>query len=975
MKGSSHIAAFAALAVLLVAGIYMATDSGDAADATVDNIKITIFTADSENYYTLAYQEDTIPDAVDVPSIVRDGGLWYKVDRNSAVNGMYMTYGDLIPAIPVSDIRADLTARYGTDFTLVQVSFRISAACNISYNILKDGASQYSQNFAGSTVIGGYDCTSYTYVKVLAVGTDFTPAKIAGTYTLNVKCNGILVGSSNQTVTDKNVSVIGRIVDQSNRPVPYATVYYAMGDGTSSKVNCNANGEYTIPAPKGTYVRITQVERNNYTFGSISVNSGTISGDKVLPDIKSNEMSVPVRIKDVTGTKPVTGVLIEAKWYVQKIDPVSNKNILTKREASSGQYYTDSDGIAYLVCKRPTDVPASDYALYITATDGNFSFECDYPPETEKPAFERFNFTPRDLPGSIISAMGNDFAVLANASSPSYFVELRAQEAFITVSVNGAKVGSVATAPITGVQLEAKWYYQTQNTLSDYSYRTDMPLDFGMVSNGVAFAVGQTDESGHALVAYKVPVWSSSDPKFSAFLYVGYISGGSVFSFNVPINLVGASVPIDEYMDDYPGASVLPSTAVADMGILSEDIAYTVSGTITGPEMPSMISATYNLYGSTMDSLANGKATVTISGTTATFVYTVRAGLSSKIDLASADSGYTFGEQSRYMENSNSNLVFETTITKNAVTPYARTAPIVVKTSTVSGLDVGDTINLSCSVSGKNYLFARTVDSGTALEFSILGFTDYLASNPSVTGSESLYFPAFDGDSLTAARNVVKSLVAFAEQGATEPTIHNIVKAVKIRVYFDTVMTEVTTTSEGVANFTVPEGYPLTYFYYSGTGEFPIGSPTVISGGPFDGKVSIDLSEYIDAEVITTIHITEQAVSYSSLYNTAPATITVLREEVKEHVTGTTVKFQAPSLSGFAFSGWYFGDECLSELSSFNLDIVNEHDGKTITAVYSPLPAKEPEKGIDSMTLMIGMVAIMIAIMCFAYVLLMNRGY
>jgi len=92
-------------------------------------------------------------------------------------------------------------------------------------------------------------------------------------------------------------------------------------------------------------------------------------------------------------------------------------------------------------------------------------------------------------------------------------------------------------------------------------------------------------------------------------------------------------------------------------------------------------------------------------------------------------------------------------------------------------------------------------------------------------------------------------------------------------------------------------------------------------------------------------------------------------------VTGTTVKFQAPSLSGFAFSGWYFGDECLSELSSFNLDIVNDHDGKTITAVYSPLPAKEPEKGIDSMTLMIGMVAIMIAIMCFAYVLLMNRGY
>ena len=975
MRGITIVTLFAVLAIVAVAGLQAAGPSDAAEGDTVDSIKVSVFTSTSDSYYALAYAEDTLPDAVDVPSLVRDGGLWYKVDRNSSSNGMYMTYGDLVPTIPVSDIRADLTARYGSDFTIIQVSFRISASCNISYSILKDGASQTTQSFPGSTVIGGYDCTSYTYAKVFAVGTDFTPATVAGTYTLNVKCNGNLVGSSSETVADRNVTVSGRIVDQSNRPVPYATVYYVLGDGTSSKVNCNVNGEYSIPAPKGTYVRITQVERNNYTFGTISVNSGTLTGNKVLPDIKSNEMSVPVRIKDVTGSKPVAGVLIEAKWYVQSINPVTDKNILTKREASSGQYYTDADGIAYVVCKRPTDVSADDYALYITASDGNFSFECDYPPETEKASSERFNFTPRDLPGSIISAMGNDFAVLANASSPSYFVELRAQESFITVSVNGAKVGSTASAPVNGVQLEAKWYYQTQNTASEYDYRTEMPIEFGAVSNGVAFAVGQTGENGQVLVAYRVPLWSSSDPKYSAFLYVGYLSGGSVFTFNAPINLIGASVPLTEYMENYDGASVLPSTAVADTGILSEDIAYKVTGTITGTDMPSMISATYNLYGSSTDSLANGKATVTISGSTATFVYTVRAGLSSRIDLASADEGYTFGEQSRYMENSNSDLTFGTTITKETAVPYARTVPIIVKTYTVSGLAAGDNISLSCTVSGKNYLFVRTVESGTALEFKILGFTDYLASNPAVTGSESLYFPAFDGDNLPAARKVDMGLVAFADTSSSTPSIYNIVKEVKIRIVYDNVTTEVTTTSEGVASFTVPEGYPLTYYYNSGTGVFPISAPSVISGGPFDGKVSIDLSSYLEPEVTTTIHLKEQAVSYSSLYNTAPATATVLREEVKEHVTGTTVKFQAPSLSGFAFAGWYFGDECLSELPSFSLDIMSEHDGRTITAVYSPLPEEEPEKGIDSMTLMIGMVAIMIAIMCFAYVLLLNRGY
>ena len=131
----------------------------------------------------------------------------------------------------------------------------------------------------------------------------------------------------------------------------------------------------------------------------------------------------------------------------------------------------------------------------------------------------------------------------------------------------------------------------------------------------------------------------------------------------------------------------------------------------------------------------------------------------------------------------------------------------------------------------------------------------------------------------------------------------------------------------------------------------------------------------IDADVPVDVTVTEEQIVLSSLYNTAEPTSKVLRSATVVYSSGSTVNLTAPSLEGFIFSGWYFGNECLSEKAALSLTVEEKYDGGKISAVYAPAPYVEPEKGIDPTTLMIGLVAIMIAIMCFAYVLLTNRRY
>ena len=947
------------LALLSVAAVL--PDGSDAAPS-VSGQSIVAYTEASENYLYLAYIEDTLPDKVDPSRYVRHDGLWYNVDGASSANGSYLTYGDLAPEMSVAEMRADLTARYGATFTLVQVSLTVASDCNVEYNIVKDETTYVPTSFAAKAEVEGFDVQSFKYVKTYVLGTDFTPADSVGTYTLNVKCDGSSLESVSTQNGTQTVTVTGYVKDLSERPISDALVYYNKSDNVESHTSTDAAGKYTIVISKGDLVKVTSAARSSYTFLFDPINTGNITSDAVLPDIHSRERTVQVHVTDQTGTHPAADVRVTAEWHVQTHDAVTDQYSLTKTTAGSA--YTDEAGNALIICKDPS---AEKYGPLIYASTQTNGYDFDLDGDQASPSATEFNFLRKDQPGSFLTADGNDYANLADYSAVT---NLKAEESCIVVTVRGLQEGLEGGAPIPEITIGADWYYQVDEGGS-YTYSKTPTTAFHNMVRGSAFAVAASGADGKVLVAYTLPTWDS-DPALSAYLYIYAVTTSGVFAFSVPDLGVGGTTSFPDVVSAYGGAVALPSGSVAATEILSDDVAFKVSGTISGtlPPSASDVVIAYSLY-KNVDSLFSGNATLDMSSSPATFSYTVKKGLFSRIDLA-VITGYVFAEPSRTMPTATGDQAFSTECSAVSYTPVARAAPVLLETYTVDGLAAGTAVQFKCDISGTAHTFEKTA-TGTSLTFPLNGVVGAKIVSVSVSG-EGLYVPAFTGTTVTVAAMTTLTVVCFSEDGVTEPTTENVVKEASVRAIVDGKAYTATTSSAGTATLSVPSGYPVEYKFVSGTQEYTV-TATAMASGPFAGMNAINLTEVVTPDVSTVIHLIERHVSYSSLYNTSPAQATVLSSQTTERETGTAVKYTAPNLDGFKFSGWFLGAECLSESATVTIDIKESLDGQTLSAVYSPVPEAVPDKGVDPMVLMIGLVAIMIAIMCFAYVLLNNRGY
>ena len=947
------------LALLSVAAVL--PDGSDAAPS-VSGQSILSYTEGSENYLYLAYVEDTLPEKVDASKYVRHDGFWYNVDGSSSGNGTYLTYGELAPEMSLSEMKADLTARYGATFTVVQVSMTVASDCNVEYNIVKDDATYVPTSFVAKAEVEGFEVQSFKYVKTYVLGTDFTPADYIGLYTLNVKCNG----SSLEPVSTQNgfqtVTVTGYVKDLSERPIADAIVYYNKSDNVESRTSTDATGKYTIVISKGDLVKVTSVSKSGYSFIFDPITTGNILSDTALPDIHSKERSVQVHVTDQTGTYPVADVRVTAEWHVQSIDPLTGKYVLEK--ITGGYAYTDEVGNALIICRDPA---VDTYALLIYASTQTNGFAFDLDGDQTSPSDTEFNFLRKDQSGSFLTADGNDYANLADYSAVT---NLKAEESCIVVTVRGLQEGLEGGAPIPEITIGADWYYQV-HTGGAYIYSKDPTPDFHNMVRGSAFAVAPSGADGKVLVAYTLPTWDT-DSALTAYLYIYTVTTTSVFAFSVPVLGEGGTTSFPDVVSAYGGAVALPSGSVAATEILSDDVTFTVSGEISGTLPPSAndVVIAYSLY-KNVESLYSGSATLDMSSSPATFSYTVKKGLFSRIDLA-VIAGYTFAEPSKVMPTAIGDQAFSTECSAVSYTPVARAAPVLLETYTVNGLTTGTVVQFKCDISGTTYTFEKTA-AGTSLSFPLNGVSGAKIVSVSVSGN-GLYVPAFTGNSVTVVTMAPVTVVCFSETGATGPTTENVVKEASVKAIVDGKAYTATTSAAGTATLSIPSGYPVEYKFISGTQEYTV-TATAMTSGPFAGMNAINLTEVVAPDVSTVIHLIERHVSYSSLYNASPAQATVLSSQTTERETGTSVKYTAPSLDGFRFSGWFLGAECLSESATLTLDIKESLDGQTLSAVYSPVPETVPDKGVDPMVLMIGLVAIMIAIMCFAYVLLNNRGY
>ena len=965
------IVALSVMGLLLVAGFIGTAGQSDAA-ADVTNPTIQIFTEDSGSFSALAYTEDQLPLSVNPSKYVRHGDFWYNIDASSGSNGTYLTYGDFASEMSFAEMKTVLTAKYGLGFTVVQLSMLVNNDCHIQYTLTKDTTSLVKDADAGPSV-EGYDVQSMKFVDIVKVGSsEFAPAESIGTYTLSTEVNGVPLESVNAVNGIQTVTVTGTVKDASERPVSGAIVYYSKSDNVEAHTSTDSSGIYRITINKGDLVKVTSVALSHYTFIFDPITTGNITTDAALPVIHSQERTVLVRVTDQNGTVPVEGVRVTGEWFIEVHHADVDNYTLDRITSGITSGVTGEDGTTYIICRDPS---ADNYALLVYAQNqtGGFSFDLDG--DLPSPSAIPYDFSRRGETGSPLSAFGNDFANLTDFSAVT---ELKAEQTCITLTVKGQTSGLEGGAPIPKISVVTQWRYQVHET-SGYIYPAAPTADFVNVTAGTAFPVSASDADGKITVAYTLPTWDA-DPKLSAYLYIYQTGSSPVFTFDVPDLPAGGTDPLTDMVAPHAGATLLASTAVADCEILSSDVAYTVSGTITGTVPPGTdnIVVAYSLI-KNVESLYSDKAAEDQSSTPATFRYTVKAGLYSRIELGVID-GYKFTTSAQpepasavvqNMPTAAGNQAFTADCQAVTFTPVARGTPAVLETYTVDGLSAGVEVSLKCTISGTEVTFEKT-SAGSSVSFAVMGWSGYVIQSVTVT-SEDMYVPEFSGTSVTLVSMTTVSVVCFSENGATEPALNNVVKEATIKMIVDGKTYTGTTSASGVAEFNVPGTYAREYRYTFNSQDYAV-TATDIASGPYAGMSAINLTDLVESEMAVTIHLTERHVAYSSLYNTEPANATILSTQTVERTTGTAVKFTAPDLVGFKFGGWYLGAECLSSETVFTMDIEDSLDGQILSAVYSPLPEPAEEKGVDPMVLMIGLVAIMIAIMCFAYVLL-NRRY
>ena len=969
MKGYQiALTAIACIAAMTVFAVVL-SDGSDA--DSVEMPIITLYTPESDSYSTLAYREDALPDGISAARYVRDAnGYWYNVDYGSVSNGSFLTYGDLVPQMSLQEIRGDLAARYGVGYLVAQVSFKINEECNVSYKICKDDVAYVPTAMSASPTVNGIDCHSVRYVKQFLVGTDFVPGSEIGTYTLDVKCDGVSVGTDSKTYNGSALSVTGHVRDKSGRGIHDAVVYYTRSETESATAVTDSDGSYNITAYRGETIKVTSVSRSDFNFSFTPLNSGDLTGDYAFIDIVSMERTVSVHVTDRSGTYPLEDVNVMAEWYLENQDPVTGKYVLTKKDTDIITSHTDAEGNAIIICRDPLPSEASRYALFVYAQSPQYTFDLDG--DFATPSVDHFNFKCRSEMGSALVCRGDDFADLSNPLVP---IGLKCEDACIEVTVRGeVDTHLIGGAPIRDVRVTAEWYYQVERS-TGYEYSTSPQGEFIISVTGTAFPITSvTDENGKIVIAYIIPQWTPNGiaaEKLKAYLYIRYTGTNPLYAFDVMSTVPpGGTSSFPDIVAEHAGSKALDSTAVANTEIKSSDVTYLVSGTISGT-VPGEVILNYGIY-QNVECLYNSNATVNTSVSPATFSYTVKAGMFSKINIASVE-GYSFSPSSTTIGTMTNNVNVAIVCSVIVPTLYARSVPELLETYAVNGLSVDDVIKLTAEVGGTTVVMQRT-SAGASLDFLVYGYSENRITALSISSDSGLFVPTFAGNTVTVAKIVSVQIVTFADGTSATPTTTNITPSATVRATYDGGSAEVKTTTNGTASFEAPQGYAITYVFVSGGEQYSVvGNP--VAEGPFAGRVAINLHGLVDVNTDIIITLTEQRVAYSSLFNTSPAEATVLSSETMQHVVGQTVKFTAPEISGFEFSGWYLGNTCISEKSDVEMTIDEELDGKKLSAVYGALPEEVPEEGIEPTTLMIGLVAIMIAIMCFAYVILQNKRY
>ena len=962
----------------------------------------------------LVYRSTSLPATLDPAEWVRDisspaGAVWYNVNENSKEYGKVLRFSmtDLSDE-EIFAILSDTTGKFAeagaswavADYGFIQVTWTQFATANMNVDVYRGSNlvgdnllfGSYSLERAGTYFKGGVESVGIAIFGAAVGGVIDIAGVPHGSYAVVLKSEGVVVDSVPLTIADQIAIASGTVTNAntSSNAIEGAKITYSITEkdgkvssGTTttltSKEAAKLNtfyktssvfeaGKYYIMTVPGAVVKITDVSATGYTFATKTYTTNTIviaSGseeeilvNETIPAFKAKEYCVTIDVESAAGSYKIANASISATIYLQKANATtpSKYDIATSMTGATVvqptyvSNITDEKGFAYVTYVAPTfatgvtDISAYLYVKVNSAS--NFTF-----------------INNKFAPGTSVDtpSVGEAEKYVPIASSVST-ISLKSVEsvASLTVSSNGNN--------LTGVTANATWYYEKLNTAGKIDVLTTSVPE-GYTSAGVAKVLGASDENGKINVAYLDPAGSVTGYTHRLFISANNVSP---FTFDViSINSAVGAESISTQATGHNGCKVIDNgSAIASATIMPKETAFAISGTIAAPAgVVELVTITAN------GSSVTKSIDVETNGTTAvSYKIVVIKGDSPKISITCdgyefSKNEFTIGTVSADVSLAQINMVEVPVEPVKYITETEMGAAFKTLTVDVSG-NIAKDVTYTYEIGDKSY---KTTVMSTGATTNVATLKVALFSNDiksPVASIEGFAVSSFSATTNSAnAYGLTKVKIVVFNDATDGPKLSNVVEGAKIVAYFKGV--EYTTFTSGADGLVTAKICDQFKYKYNGL-NISIGDAAVTNPWGADKQFNINGLSYVPE--VKKLSISINYLAASSLKNIADATM--LNENVDNVViyNGESKTFVAPELDGFKFAGWVYNGT-VTEDKSITISVKDlDSDGAAkLSAIYSAISESEPEEKIDSTTLIIGIAAVVIALIAVIYAVIQKK--
>ena len=965
----------------------------------------------------LVYRAQKLPASLDPAEWVRHdtpGYVWYNVNENSSYYGKMLRYSMTgLSDEEIFTLLNSTTGEYGsgsswatTTYGFIQVTWtQLANADNVQIKVYK-GTEQlvaaslggYTLERSGTYFAKGVESVGYIIFGANAAGVVDIAGVPHGTYAVELVAEGDIQGGDVVIIDDQVAIAAGVVKNKNGAVITGATVSFSVttkdGKTTTGTVttltstqatelntyyaalgpNKNVNyteGYYYIITEPGAVVKITNVTATGYTFANKTYTTNTItiaSGDadklkvnETIADFIAEEYVVAVTVKSATGDYNIAGATVQATIYLQKNNATetSKYDIATSMTGATVvqptyiSNTTDANGKAYITYQLPAIGTSGATAYLYVKVSGTSNFTFDAKDVTTGTAVEK----------SIDQQLsGLEAAKAIGVSAAVADQQLKSKEAVSTFTVKDDS----AQNPIAGVSANAVWYYQKLDATNKVEVlTTNAPT--GTTTAGVVKVLGTSDKNGKISIAYVNPVISD----LVGYTVVLYISLNNVAPFTFDIATINTAVgadPIETQVGSKTGCAQVASGAYTGT-MESKETTYKVSGNIEA-ESNVQKKVALTITGSSVDKTAE----VTTNGTTAvTYTFVVLKGDAPVIKFAC--DGYEFDNNEIAMKTIK-DADYTTSIVVNMtkeVEPAAEFIDSTVIDSSRStntytvNLDAGSAkVNFTYKIGDKSY--ATTVKSnGTTATLGIALFdkaVSSIAADISGYATKAFVTKTTDAYKLTETK-----IIVFSDTTQTV-SLDNVVAGANIVAYFDG-KEYATLTSDANGLVTAKISGQFTYKY----NDLVIGIQSVSGSNMWGADAKFNINGFAPSPAaVYKLTLTVSYVAASSLKNVTDASALDIDIQNVVIISGDSKTFVAPELDGFKFAGWvYNGSASEDKTITVSAGTLTTDGAANLIAVYSAESVSENQK-IDSTTLILGIAAVIIALIAVVYAVIQKKN-